>query len=236
MVTRPGRARGPARRVRQLRGPEVAERVLKEGELLEGEEREVSVMFVDIRDFTPLAERSSARETVAFLNDVLRRRWCRWCWSTEGTRTSSWATACSRCSARPSACPTTRTAPWRARGPSRARSEERFTERSVRWASGSIPGPSWWAPWAAADGSSSRVIGDAVNISARAERFTRDTGDEVLVTEATHALLTRGREAAGGEGGDRAEGDIRRGCPCTPSTSDVDERFTPPARPLVADA
>ena len=49
--------------------PEVAERVLEEGELLEGEEREVTVMFVDVRDFTPFAERSSARETVAFLND-----------------------------------------------------------------------------------------------------------------------------------------------------------------------
>ena len=49
--------------------PDVAERVLEEGELLEGEEREVTVMFVDVRDFTPRAERSSARETVAFLNE-----------------------------------------------------------------------------------------------------------------------------------------------------------------------
>ena len=32
--------------------PEVAERVLEEGELLEGQEREVTVMFVDVRDFT----------------------------------------------------------------------------------------------------------------------------------------------------------------------------------------
>ena len=36
--------------------PEVAERVLEEGELLEGEEREVTVMFIDMRDFTPRAE------------------------------------------------------------------------------------------------------------------------------------------------------------------------------------
>ena len=49
--------------------PDVAERVLEEGELLEGQELEVTVMFVDIRDFTPFAERSSARETVAFLNE-----------------------------------------------------------------------------------------------------------------------------------------------------------------------
>src|SRR4051812_47608200 len=49
--------------------PGVVERVLEEGELLEGRELEVTVMFVDIRDFTPFAERSSARETVSFLND-----------------------------------------------------------------------------------------------------------------------------------------------------------------------
>src|SRR5215210_2486315 len=34
--------------------PEVAERVLEEGELIEAQEREVTVMFVDIRDFTSL--------------------------------------------------------------------------------------------------------------------------------------------------------------------------------------
>src|SRR4051794_10136667 len=49
--------------------PDVAERVMAEGELLEGEDVEVTVMFVDIRDFTAFAERSTARETVAYLND-----------------------------------------------------------------------------------------------------------------------------------------------------------------------
>ena len=51
--------------------PEVAERVLEEGELLEGQELEVTVMFVDLRDFTARAARSSARETVALLNEYL---------------------------------------------------------------------------------------------------------------------------------------------------------------------
>ena len=49
--------------------PEVAERVLEEGALLEGQEREVTVMFVDVCDFTARAEASTARETVAFLNE-----------------------------------------------------------------------------------------------------------------------------------------------------------------------
>jgi hypothetical protein len=79
------------------------------------------------------------------------------------------------------------------------------------------------------------VIGDAVNISSRAERFTRDTGDEVLVTEATHALLTRGRERLVTRGEIELKG-ISTRVPLYALTSVVDERFTPPARPLVADA
>ena len=51
--------------------PDVAERVLEQGgELIEGQEREVTVMILDVWDFTQFAERSSARETVAFLNDL----------------------------------------------------------------------------------------------------------------------------------------------------------------------
>jgi class 3 adenylate cyclase len=48
--------------------PGIAERVLAEGVDLQGEEVEVSVLFVDIRDFTALAERSSAAELVGVLN------------------------------------------------------------------------------------------------------------------------------------------------------------------------
>ena len=50
--------------------PDVAERVLEEGELIEGQEREVTVLILDVVDFTAFAQRASARETVAFLNDL----------------------------------------------------------------------------------------------------------------------------------------------------------------------
>jgi adenylate cyclase len=50
--------------------PDVTERVLAEGATLEGEDVELTVMFIDMRDFTAFAERSSARETVALLNDL----------------------------------------------------------------------------------------------------------------------------------------------------------------------
>jgi adenylate cyclase len=49
--------------------PSLAERVLAEGTLLPGEDADVTVLFVDIRDFTAFAERAQARDVVAYLND-----------------------------------------------------------------------------------------------------------------------------------------------------------------------
>jgi adenylate cyclase len=37
------------------------------------------------------------------------------------------------------------------------------------------------------------VIGDPVNVAARVEHLTRETGDTILITEATRCLLVRGR-------------------------------------------
>ncbi|HNM83839.1 MAG TPA: adenylate/guanylate cyclase domain-containing protein, partial [Mycobacterium sp.] len=49
--------------------PVLAQRLLEQGdEVFTGERREVTVMFVDIRDFTPFAETHSAEDTVARLN------------------------------------------------------------------------------------------------------------------------------------------------------------------------
>ena len=36
------------------------------------------------------------------------------------------------------------------------------------------------------------VIGDPVNVAARVEKMTRETGDAVLLTEATRSLLSEG--------------------------------------------
>ncbi len=48
--------------------PALAERVLREGSDLEGEEVEVSVLFLDIRNFTAFAERARPHEVVSMLN------------------------------------------------------------------------------------------------------------------------------------------------------------------------
>jgi class 3 adenylate cyclase len=49
--------------------PALASRLLEQGDdVFTGERREVTVMFVDVRDFTPFAEAHTAEETVARLN------------------------------------------------------------------------------------------------------------------------------------------------------------------------
>jgi class 3 adenylate cyclase len=51
--------------------PGLATRLLEQGDdVFTGERREVTVMFVDIRDFTPFAEANTAEDTVARLNAV----------------------------------------------------------------------------------------------------------------------------------------------------------------------
>jgi adenylate cyclase len=52
---------------------EVAEHILREGTALDGEEVEVTMMFLDICDFTSLAERLSAPQVVATLNRLFER-------------------------------------------------------------------------------------------------------------------------------------------------------------------
>jgi adenylate cyclase len=53
--------------------PELAERVLREGTVLAGEELPVSILFLDVRGFTTMAEQRSAREVVSALNDLYER-------------------------------------------------------------------------------------------------------------------------------------------------------------------
>jgi class 3 adenylate cyclase len=50
--------------------PDLAERVLEEGTDLAGEEVEMSLLFMDIRGFTSYSERADAREVVGRLNDL----------------------------------------------------------------------------------------------------------------------------------------------------------------------
>jgi class 3 adenylate cyclase len=168
--------------------PEVAERVLKEGAMLEGQEVEVSVVFVDIRDFTPFAERSSAREAVARLNEffelvvpiLARHRGNANKFIGDGVlgvfgapdrlrdhADRALAAACEIADA----------------------IDSRFGDR-VSVGIGINSGPVLAGSIGGGGRLDFTVIGDPVNVAARVERATRDTGDVILLTEATRCLLT----------------------------------------------
>lgn len=53
--------------------PEVAAQLMRDGSALGGEEREVTILFADLRGFTPLSEAMPPRELVALLNRYLDR-------------------------------------------------------------------------------------------------------------------------------------------------------------------
>lgn len=169
--------------------PGIAARVAREGALLAGEEVEVTAMFVDIRDFTALAERSTAAETVATLNAfyecavpvILRHR---------GHVNKLVADGLLAVFGVPERVADHADRAVAAALALRDAVRERFGDElavGIGINSGLVV--------AGTVGGGGRVdftvIGDAVNTAARVEEATRLTGDDVLVTAATRALLQR---------------------------------------------
>ena len=156
---------------------------------MNGEDALVTVLFVDIRDFTPFADRSTAREAVALLNEffgvvvpVLEEH---------GGRVQAFlGDGMLGVFGAPEPLPD-----HADRGVAAAREivasvEAHFGDRcrvSVGVNSGLVI--------VGTIGGGSRfelgIIGDPVNVAARVEQATRRTGDSVLVTEATRCLLER---------------------------------------------
>ena len=169
--------------------PDVAERVLRQGTILEGEEVEVTVLFLDIRDFTAYAEHASAHDVVARLNGfyehvvpVLLRH--------GGHANKFVGDGLLAVFGAPERWPDHAD---RAVGAALEiadvvqdvyRGELRI---GIGVNSGSV--------LAGTIGGGGRleftVIGDAVNTASRVEQATRATGDTVLVTDATLALVAR---------------------------------------------
>ena len=171
--------------------PDVAERVLEEGELIEGQEREVTVMILDVCDFTEFAERSSARETVAFLNDLFGIAVP--CVTDHGGHANKFLG---------DGLLAVFGAPERLedhadRAVAAARGiadklAEHFGEE-VRFGIGVNSGPVVIGSVGGGGRLEFAVIGDPVNVAARVEHLTRETGDTILITEATRRLLVRDR-------------------------------------------
>jgi adenylate cyclase len=172
--------------------PDVAEHILRDEGAAEGEEVEVTLLFCDVRGFTSFAERSSPREVVSTLNELFE-----------------------------SAVPIVREhgghidkfigdgflAVFGSPTPADDHAD-RAVEAAIEIArvvrdgfgddlevglgvnSGSVIAGSL--------GGAGRleysVIGDAVNVAARVEAATRETGDGILISEETRSMLRREHE------------------------------------------
>ena len=171
--------------------PEVAQRVLEQGgELIEGQEREVTVMILDVWDFTAFAERSSARETVAFLNDLFGVVVP--CVTEHGGNANKFlGDGLLAVFGAPDRLPDHADRALAAAGDVARRLSARFGSE-VRFGIGINSGPVVVGSVGGGGRLEFAVIGDPVNVAARVEHLTRETGDLVLLTEATRCVLADG--------------------------------------------
>jgi adenylate cyclase len=171
--------------------PALAERVLREGSDLAGEELEVTVLCLDIRGFTAFAEQSAPHEVVAELNEfwelvvpVLLRH--------GGHANKFIGDGLLGVFGAPQLLADHADRAVEAAVELRARLGDRYEGTlgvGIGINSGSVI--------AGTVGGGGRVeftvIGDVVNTASRVESATRETGDDVLITESCRALLTPGR-------------------------------------------
>ncbi len=169
--------------------PDVAERVVEEGALLEGRDVEATILFVDVRGFTSFAERASARETVAFLNGffdlvvpIVQRH--------GGHANKFLGDGILVVFGAPERLPDHADRALSAASEI-AREVERRFDGEVRIGMGINSGPVVVGSVGGGGKLEFAVIGDPVNVAARVEAATRESGDVVLLTEATRCLLER---------------------------------------------
>jgi len=167
--------------------PDVADRVISEGQMLEGEDLELTVMFIDMCDFTAFAERSSARETVARLNDlfglvvpILMQH--------GGHANKFIGDGVMGVFGAPARLPDHALRAVEAACEVAEAVDERYGD-DLRVGVGINSGPASVGSIGGGGRLEFTVIGDTVNVAARVERLTRETGDTVLLTEATRTLM-----------------------------------------------
>ena len=182
-------------RLRQAFGayvdPRLAERVLAEGADLGGEEREVSILFLDVRDFTAFSERSTPQEVVALLNDlwelavpVLLRH--------GGHANKFIGDGLLGVFGAPDPLAGHAEAAVAAALEIADQVADRFGGR-IGVGIGINSGPVVAGTVGGGGRVEYAVIGDTVNTASRVEHATRETGDVVLITDATRNLLPAGR-------------------------------------------
>jgi adenylate cyclase len=167
--------------------PEVAAHILTEGTDRAGEEVEITVMFIDVRSFTGFAERTPAPEVVAALNGLFERIVP--IIHKHGGRVDKFVgDGLMAVFGAPSRQPD---------HADRALAAGLEIEQTLKTGDqdltvgiGLNSGPVVAGNIGGAGRLEFGVIGDAVNVAARVEAATRQTGDTVLVAERTKALLT----------------------------------------------
>src|SRR4051794_1367261 len=168
--------------------PQLAARVLSDGARIPGEEVDVTVAFVDLRGFTSFAERAEAREVVAFVNEFLELAVPTL--TRHGGHVNKFVgDGVLGVFGAPVYLEDHADRALAAAGELASAVERRFGDRlgigvgvnSGRVLAGTIGGGGKLE---------FTVIGDPVNVASRVEEMTRETGDVVLLTEATRCLLS----------------------------------------------
>ncbi len=169
--------------------PVVAERLLDEGPRLEGELREVTVAFIDIRGFTAFAEQASAQDVFALLNEfygivvpVIERY--------GGSANQFQGDGLLAVFGAPVALTDHADAAVTASIEVARVVRQRFGRR-LQVGIGVNSGPVVAGTLGGGNRVTFTVIGDAVNTASRVEAITRQTGDVVLFTEETRRRLRR---------------------------------------------
>jgi adenylate cyclase len=173
--------------------PDVAQRVLEQGgELIEGQEREVTVMILDVCDFTEFAQRSSARETVTLLNELFGIAVP--CVAEHGGHANKFlGDGLLAVFGAPDRLPDHADRAVAAAEDIGRKLAERFGDE-FQFGIGINSGPVVVGSVGGGGRLEFAVIGAPVNVAARVEHLTRETGDLLLFTEATRCLLTNGSQ------------------------------------------
>ena len=166
---------------------EVAEHILSEDGGAEGQEVEVTLMFVDVRDFTGFAERANPREVVSALNrlfecavPIVHRHGGHVDKFIGDGFLAVFGTP------RPSDDHADRAL---AAALEIAQAVEGMDDDQLQIGIGLNSGSVVAGSIGGADRLEFSVIGDAVNVAARVESATRETGDLILLSERTRELL-----------------------------------------------
>jgi adenylate cyclase len=214
--------------------PEVAQRVLDQGdELIEGQEREVTVMILDVWDFTAFAQRSSARETVAFLNDLFGVVVP--CVTEHGGHANKFlGDGLLAVFGAPDRLPDHADRAVAAAGEIARQLSARFGSE-VRFGIGINSGLVVVGSVGGGGRLEFAVIGDTVNVAARVENLTRETGDLVLLTEATRCLLTDGAHELEPRDSFALKG-VSDPVPIYALVSQLDEKMIPSSKTAQAEA